>query len=128
MKPLLNVVAGILWHGGAYLAVERPEGVKMAGCWEFPGGKIERGETGEEALIRELQEELGVTPTVFDYWRTVEHEYDEFLVHVRFFHVTEFAGELTALENQRMKWVDPSLPPSLNYLPADTGIVEALHG
>ncbi len=62
MKPCLDVVAGIIWQNGLYLAVERPEGFRMAGWWEFPGGKIEKGESKENAIIRELQEELGVTP------------------------------------------------------------------
>lgn len=127
MKPQLNVVAGIIWDNGLYLAVERPEGAKMAGWWEFPGGKIEQGESRDDALVRELQEELGITATSCEYWRELSHEYAEFVVHLHFFHIREYSGQLTSLENQRMQWVDPSLPPQLNYLPADTPIVEALH-
>lgn len=126
-KPMLNVVAGIIWQDGKYLAVERPEGAKMAGWWEFPGGKIETGETREDALVRELQEELGVTPLEFEFWRELIHEYDEFSVQLLFYHITKYSGELTSLENQRMEWVDPTQPPTLDYLPADIVIVEALH-
>ena len=54
MKPVLEVVAGIIWREGSYLAVERPEGANMAGWWEFPGGKIEPGESREDALVREV--------------------------------------------------------------------------
>lgn len=127
MKPVLDVVAGIVWRGDEYLAVQRPEGSRMAGWWEFPGGKIEKGESRDDALVREFQEELGVTPTEFEYWRDLEHEYDEFVVRLHFFHIRNYSGELKSLENQQMEWVDPSRPPTLDYLPADIVIVEALH-
>jgi len=127
MKPVLDVVAGIVWRDGEYLAVERPEGANMAGWWEFPGGKIEPGETREDALVREFREELGVTPTRFEYWRALEHEYEEFVVRLHFFHIRNYSGELQPLEKQRMAWVDPAVAPTLNYLPADIVIVEALH-
>ncbi|MBG0790079.1 MAG: (deoxy)nucleoside triphosphate pyrophosphohydrolase [Desulfovibrionaceae bacterium] len=126
-KPVLEVVAGIVWQDGEYLAVERPEGARMAGWWEFPGGKIEPGESREDALVREFQEELGVTPVDFTYWRDLEHAYEEFVVRLHFFHIHKYSGELQGLENQRMAWVDPSVPPALDFLPADVVIVEALH-
>ena len=127
MKPTLHVVAGIVWRDGEYLAVQRPEGARMAGWWEFPGGKIEPGESRDQALVREFREELGVTPTEFEYWRELEHEYDDFVVRLHFFHIRKYSGKLQGLENQRMAWVDPSMPPTLDYLPADIVIVEALH-
>lgn len=126
-KPVIEVVAGIIWRDGFYLAVERPKGAKMAGWWEFPGGKIEPGESRDDALVREFQEELAVTPTEFEYWRELVHEYDEFTVCLHFYHITNYSGELTSVEQQRMEWVDPSRPPALEYLPADIVIVEALH-
>ena len=127
MKPTLDVVAGIIWRDGQYLAVERPEGANMAGWWEFPGGKIEEGEFRDDALVRELQEELGVTPVDFEYWRELVHEYDEFSVRLYFYNVRNYSGDLIPLENQRMSWVNPSDAPTLKYLPADIVIVEALH-
>jgi len=127
MKPMLDVVAGIIWRDGQYLAVERPEGANMAGWWEFPGGKIEEGEFRDDALVRELQEELGVTPVDFEYWRELVHEYDEFSVRLYFYNVRNYSGDLIPLENQRMSWVNPSDAPTLKYLPADIVIVEALH-
>lgn len=127
MKPVLDVVAGIIWRDGWYLAVERPEGANMAGWWEFPGGKIEPEESRDAALVRELQEELGITPVDFEYWRDLEHAYDTFSVRLHFYHIHKYSGELTSLENQRWTWVDPSRPAELDYLPADVAIVEALH-
>ncbi|AMK11569.1 MAG: (deoxy)nucleoside triphosphate pyrophosphohydrolase [Pseudodesulfovibrio sp.] len=126
-KPLLEVVAGIVWRGGEYLAVQRPEGARMAGWWEFPGGKIEPGESREAALVREFREELDVTPLTFEYWRDLVHEYDEFVVRLHFFHIRSYSGELKGVEGQSMVWVDPNGPVSLDFLPADIAIVEALH-
>ena len=126
-KPVLEVVAGIVWRGGEYLAVRRPDGGPMAGWWEFPGGKVEPGETREQALVREFREELDVTPLEFEYWRDLRYEYDEFSVHLHFFHIRQYSGELKSVENQLMAWVDPAGPLQLDFLPADTAIVEALH-
>jgi 8-oxo-dGTP diphosphatase len=126
-KPVLEVVAGIVWRGGEYLAVQRPDGGPMAGGWEFPGGKVEQGETRERALVREFREELDVTPEEFSYWRDLRHEYDEFSVHLYFYNITKYSGELKSLEGQDMAWVDPKGPVALDFLPADIVIVEALH-
>jgi len=125
---VLEVVAGIIWRDGRYLAVERPEGSRMAGWWEFPGGKIDPGETGEQAIRRELQEELGITPLRVEFWVDLVHHYDEFSVHLHFFHIRDYLGETTPLENQRMVWVDPARPHGLGFLPADQPVVAALHG
>ena len=127
MKPRLEVVAGIIWRDGEYLAVQRPEGARMAGWWEFPGGKIEKGEIRDDALVREFQEELGVTPTKFEYWCDLEHEYDEFIVCLYFYHIYSYSGSLKMMEKQQFTWVSPSCLPTLDYLPADIAIVEALH-
>lgn len=126
MKTMIDVVAGIIWKDGSYLAVERPEGARMAGWWEFPGGKIEPGESRDQALVRELDEELGISCITFDFWRDIIHHYDEFSVHLHFFHVTEYAGEPSSLEGQRMEWIKPAHPVNLKFLPADIEIVEAL--
>lgn len=126
-RTMLTVVAGIIWRGGRYLAVERPEGSRMAGWWEFPGGKVEPGESGEQAVIRELREELGITPRDVEFWRDLVHHYDDFSVHLHFFHIRDYLGELAPLENQRMVWVDPGRAHGLRFLPADAPVVDALH-
>ena len=124
MEPT-GVVAGIIWINGRYLAVRRPKGKYMAGFWEFPGGKIENGETPAQALVRELGEELAILPTIYHPWREKFHRYPELHVHVRFYLVTGFEGRPRARERQRMAWVAPK-ENRLPFLPADLDIVAEL--
>ena len=126
--PVVEVAAGILWHGGRFLAAQRPEGKPHAGFWELPGGKLEAGEAPEAALARELSEELGVTLSKARFWRVVEHAYPERGIRVRlhFFHVTEFGGEPAPREGQTLAWVTPGEAPGLAFLPADAGMVREI--
>lgn len=123
---LTDVVAGIIWRDGRFLAVDRPEGKAMAGWWEFPGGKVNEGETDGQALARELHEELGITPTEFDYWREKVHAYEHATVRLRFYHVRVFLGEPRGLEGQRLKWLSPHEPPDVPFLPADEEVLAQL--
>ncbi len=122
----LEVVAGILWREGRYLAVERPEGKRQAGFLEFPGGKVEPGESLEEALARELFEELGLRPLAMAFRLCKEHDYPDFSVRLHFFDVTAFEGQPRALENQAMFWVLPSDAPADRFLPADRELLPLL--
>ncbi|PTN37744.1 (deoxy)nucleoside triphosphate pyrophosphohydrolase [Desulfonatronum sp. SC1] len=124
MEPL-RVVAGIVWRGDRYLAVRRPEGKHMAGYWEFPGGKIEAGETPDQALTRELYEELGIRVAGSRPWRDIVHRYPDLHVHVFFYMVTAFHGEPHPWEGQSMAWVTPT-ENVLPFLPADLGVVAEL--
>jgi 8-oxo-dGTP diphosphatase len=122
----LTVVAGILWQNGRYLAVERPAGKILAGYWEFPGGKAHPGESLENALIRELQEELDVTPQNFSFWREKSVVSAGRPLTLHFFHVHAFTGTPTPKENQNMRWTGPDeMNPDL-FLEADRDIVLAL--
>jgi 8-oxo-dGTP diphosphatase len=120
------VVAGIIWQEGRYLAVERPDHGPWAGWWEFPGGKIEPGETREAALVRELREELNITAVRFEFWREKRHSYRRMDVNLYFYHVFEYQGLLVPQEGQVMTWLDPQSPGSRIFLPADVEIVRDL--
>lgn len=124
LQPL-KVVAGILWLNGRYLAVQRPEGKSMAGFWEFPGGKVEAGESLAQALVRELREELGIIAMEYSPWREKIHQYPDLHVHLHFYRVTLFRGMPRARENQNMAWVVPGTE-KLPFLPADQDIVAEL--
>jgi len=126
LRAPVVVVAGILWREGRVLAVQRPEGKPQAGFWEFPGGKVEEGEALEDALVREFEEELGLTPRAFAFWRSERHSYPELTVQLHFFQITEADGTLSALEGHHFAWVLPAEARSLPFLEADAAIVAAL--
>lgn len=126
---VLDVVAGILWRNGRYLAVQRPAGKLHAGFWEFPGGKQEDGETLEAALVRELREELAITALDYQFWCAKEHIYPgppQRHVRLYFFHVTAFDGTPLPNEGQALQWVTPASARSLPFLEADRKLVETL--
>jgi 8-oxo-dGTP diphosphatase len=103
-SSLVHVVAGILRDsGGRVLLAQRPEGKQHAGCWEFPGGKVEPGETAEAALTRELHEELGIRVRVGR--RRIAIPHAPILLDVR--EIESFEGEPRAREHQRLRWVEP---------------------
>lgn len=122
----ITVVAGILWKEDRILAVRRPQGKPRAGYWEFPGGKVEAGETLEQALERELHEELGVRPLEAQFWRHVSHAYPELLVCLHFFHVRSFQGIPRSLEGHLLEWITPDKAPEKSFLEADAAIVRDL--
>ena len=124
----IDVAAGIIWRGGHFLASQRPTNKVMEGYWEFPGGKIEGAESPEEALKRELAEELGIGVREASYWQCVEHYYADRKLNVRlyFFHVTDFSGEPCPAEGQNLRWISPDEARALDFLPADSGVLEQL--
>jgi 8-oxo-dGTP diphosphatase len=108
-RPLTLVAVGILQRAdGTVLFAQRPSGKDYAGYWEFPGGKIEPGESDHDALVRELQEELGVRVTQATAWLTQRHVYPHAFVELRFFRVTHWLGEVHPQEGQAVAWQSPA--------------------
>ena len=122
-RSLVQVAVGVLVRDDqAFLLTSRPEGKAYAGYWEFPGGKLEARETVEEALRRELQEEIGITIENCLLWKTERIDYPHALVQLNFCKVTQWTGELQMLEAQSFAWqqlpvmVKPVLPGTLPVL------------
>ena len=122
-----DVAAGILCDpDGRVLIAERLGDGPFHGMWEFPGGKIAAGETAPEALSRELAEELGIEVTVCSSFMNLRHEYDDRIVTIEFFIVSDWNCEPVGREGQQLRWVPRrSLDPE-QLLPADVPVVEAL--
>ena len=122
----IDVAAGIIWRGGLFLAAQRPTNKIMEGYWEFPGGKLEAGESPEDALKRELAEELGISPLNYTHALDLEHDYPEFKVTLHVFVVDAYSGQIAALDKQTLAWLLPKEAASLPFLAADVPIVEKL--
>jgi len=122
-RQLVQVAVGVLIRrDDSFLLTSRPEGKAYAGYWEFPGGKLEVGETVAQALKRELQEEIGITIEDCDAWKTEQIDYPHALVQLNFCKVTRWSGELQMREAQFYAWqqlpvtVKPVLPGTLPVL------------
>ena len=122
-----DVAAGILCDAqGRILIAERLGGGPFQGLWEFPGGKIDRGETAPQALSRELAEELGIEVTVCSSFMNLRHEYDDRVVTIEFFIVSEWNSDPVGREGQELRWVPTEQLDSSELLPADVPVIEAL--
>ena len=136
-RPVVDVAVAVLVRAdGAFLLTSRPQGKVYEGYWEFPGGKLEPGETVEQALQRELHEELGIRTGVIRRWREEMIDYPHALVRLHFCKVLDWTGDLQMREAQSFAWqrlpvtVKPVLPgtvPVLQWLAADQGFMDATH-
>lgn len=127
-RILLVAACALVDADGRVLLAQRPEGKQLAGLWEFPGGKVEPGETPEETLIRELQEEIGVTtkadclaPLTF-----ASHTYDDFHLLMPLYVCRRFEGVARGLEGQALKWVRPKDMRDYPMPPADEPLIPFL--
>ena len=122
-----NVAAGILCDAdGRILIAERIGGGPFQGLWEFPGGKIAANETAVEALSRELAEELGIEITTCASFMNLRHEYDDRIVTIEFFIVSDWNSEPVGREGQTLRWVPREQLDADELLPADVPVIEAL--
>ena len=128
VKVVLVSAVALIDADGRVLLAQRPAGKSMTGLWEFPGGKVEAGETPEAALIRELQEELGI-----DTWASclapltfASHSYDDFHLLMPLFACRKWEGIVSPRENQALKWVRPADLRSYPMPPADIPLIPIL--
>jgi 8-oxo-dGTP diphosphatase len=123
----IEVAAAVLQRNdGSFLLAQRPANKVYAGYWEFPGGKIEPGETAAEALTRELHEELGIDIVRAYPWITRDYDYEHAAVRLRFYRVNEWSGALHGRENQQFAWQRPDALTVSPLLPANGPILSAL--
>ena len=119
----IEVFAEILHRDGAYFATQRGYG-EFEGMWEFPGGKIEPGESSEDALKREIQEELGVDIVIEDLICTTEYDYPSFHLTMHCYLCRVEAGEIELREHKSARWLRPEELGSVEWLPADKEVIE----
>ncbi len=123
---ITEVVAALIWDKDKFMICQRPAHKARGLLWEFVGGKVEPGETKEQALIRECQEELAVTLSVGDMFMDVIHKYPDLTVHLTLFNATIAKGEPQKLEHNDIKWITPSEIPNYNFCPADKEILKKI--
>ena len=123
---MIEVVAALIWQGDKFMICQRPAHKARGLLWEFVGGKVEPGETKEQALIRECQEELAVTLSVGDVFMDVVHEYPDLTVHLTLFNATIADGEPQKLEHNAIQWITPSEISNYEFCPADVEILERI--
>jgi len=126
MSKAFSIVAAIIRRDDQILITKRPDHVHLAGLWEFPGGKVESGESLEAALHREIREELGVEITVDREFFSVAHEYPDKSVHLHFFDCTILRGEPQPLEVADLRWVKTGELVDFEFPPADVELIRRL--
>ncbi len=123
---MTEVVAALVWQGERFMACQRPAHKARGLLWEFVGGKVEPGETKEEALVRECREELDVTVAVRDVFMEVTHEYPDMTVHLTLFNAEIAEGTPKMLEHNDIRWITREEIDTLSFCPADVEILEEL--
>lgn len=124
-KPI-DVVAALIWMKDKFLICQRPANKARGLLWEFVGGKVEPGETKQQALIRECREELDITVDVGRQFMQVIHQYPDILIRLTLFHCTIPEGFPKALEHNDIRWIHPSEIPNFQFCPADTDILKEI--
>lgn len=123
---MVEVVAALIWDKNRFMICQRPAHKARALLWEFVGGKVEPGETKEQALIRECREELAITLTVGDVFMDVVHQYPDITVHLTLFYAAIAEGIPQKLEHNDIRWITPAEIPNYDFCPADEEILNKI--
>lgn len=123
---MTKVVAALIWAGDRFLACQRPANKARGLLWEFVGGKVEPGETGEQALIRECREELGITVRVGEVFMELIHEYPDLTVQLTLYNAVIAEGEPQMLEHNDIRWITVEEIDDYPFCPADEEILNRL--
>ena len=121
-----EVVAALIWDENKFMICQRPVNKARGLLWEFVGGKVEPGETKQQALIRECQEELAITLSVGDEFMAVVHEYPDITVRLTLFHATIAEGVPQKLEHNDIQWITVDEIPNYEFCPADVEILKGI--
>lgn len=125
-RKATEVVAALIWDGDRFMICQRPAHKASALLWEFVGGKVEPGETKQQALIRECREELAVTIVPGAVFAEALHEYPDITVHLTLFYAVIAEGTPQKLEHRDIRWILPSEIPAYDFCPADREILERI--
>jgi len=123
---VVDVVAAVIRRDGKILITQRLDNVDLAGLWEFPGGKVEAGESFDAALQREISEELGVKIRIGNEFFTVDHDYPTKSVRLHFFHCTIVEGVPAPLAVADLRWIRPNELLQFDFPPADSALIANL--
>ena len=123
---MTEVVAALIWDGERFLICQRPEHKARGLLWEFVGGKVEQGETRQQALIRECQEELAITVAVRDIFMEVDHVYPDLMIHLTLFNASITEGVPEKIEHNDLRWITVEEIEKYTFCPADEEILRRL--
>ena len=125
-EHMTEVVAALIWQGERFMICQRPAHKARGMLWEFVGGKVEPGESKEQALVRECREELAVEVAVGDIFLEVTHTYPDITVHLTLFHASIFQGVPQKLEHNDIRYITVDEIPKYEFCPADEVILQKL--
>ena len=123
---MTEVVAALIWEKEKFMICQRPAHKARGLLWEFVGGKVEQGETKEQALVRECREELDVTLSVGEVFMDVVHEYPDITVHLTLFNSSISSGIPQKLEHNDIRWITPYEIDNYDFCPADEEILKEI--
>lgn len=123
---MVEVVAALIWQGEKFMICQRPAHKARGLLWEFVGGKVEKGETKQQALIRECKEELDIILSVGDVFMDVVHEYPDITVHLTLFNAQISKGIPKRIEHNDIRWILPSEIAFFDFCPADEEILKRI--